>query len=134
MKASHRDRIVAGLEWARSEGKELTAPGPPEDPEVMRESYGETLDDATLAFVVDPDRFVPDSMNVYFQPVHYSEVGDTPVTYVRNRRDRPVPLSLQDEMIGRLPNPEVLTLDGGHIPAITQPSALASILAGLTAP
>jgi len=37
--------------------------------------------------------------------------------------------ALQDEMIGRLPDAEVVTLDGGHIPAITRPAAFAEILA-----
>ena len=52
MKASHRERMVAGIEWARSEGRRLVAPVP-EDPEALRESYGERLDDATLTFVAE---------------------------------------------------------------------------------
>ena len=78
----------------------------------MRDSYGETLDDETLQFIVDPVRAVKDSMNFYFQPVSWAAVRDVPVTYVKNRHDRPVPVALQDEMIGRLPNPvEVIELD-----------------------
>ena len=61
------------------------------------------LDDATLAFVVDPVRNVPDTINHYFQPVHWSAAASVPVTYAVNEQDRPIPAPLQDEMIGRLP-------------------------------
>jgi pimeloyl-ACP methyl ester carboxylesterase len=129
MKASHRDRTVAAIEAARRDGWTLTTPGPPEAAEAIRSSYGETLDDETLQFIVDPVRAVKDSMNFYFQPVSWAAVRDVPVTYVKNLRDRPVPVALQDEMIGRLPNPvEVIELDAGHIPAVTRPEEFAAIL------
>ncbi len=134
MKASHRERTVAAIEAARRDGWTLTTPGPPDDAEAMRDSYGETLDDETLQFIVAPVRAVKDSMNFYFQPVSWAAVGDIPVTYVKNLRDRPVPVALQDEMIGRLPNPvEVIELDSGHIPAVTQPEAFAAILERIAA-
>jgi pimeloyl-ACP methyl ester carboxylesterase len=129
MKASHRERTVAAIEAARRDGWTLTTPGPPDDAETMRDSYGETLDDETLEFIVDPVRAVKDSMNFYFQPVSWQSVRDVPVTYVKNRHDRPVPAALQDEMIGRLPNPvEIIELDTGHIPAVTRPEEFAAIL------
>ena len=53
-----------------------------------------------------------------------------PVTYVLNQRDRPIPPSLQAEMIGRLPNPpRVIRLDTGHLPAVTHPDALMKAMA-----
>jgi pimeloyl-ACP methyl ester carboxylesterase len=129
MKPSHRDRIVAAMEAARRDGWTLTTPGPPDDIEQVRESYGERLDDDTLRFITDPARAVKDSMNFYFQPVSWESVRDVPVTYVKNRRDWPVPTALQDEMIGRLPNPvEVIELDCGHIPAVTAPEMFAAVL------
>jgi pimeloyl-ACP methyl ester carboxylesterase len=129
MKPSHRERTSAGIEAARRDGWTLTTPGPPDDIETMRESYGEALDDDTLRFITDPSRAVKDSMNLYFQPVSWAPVRDVPVTYVKNRRDRPVPVALQDEMIGRLPNAvEVIELDCGHIPAVTRPDEFAAIL------
>lgn len=136
MKESHRTRIVGAVEAARRDGWVLTTPGPPEDPEQSRTSYGVTLDDDQLAFVNDPVRAVKDSMNFYFQPIHWSAVRDVPVTYVKNRRDRPVPLALQEEMIARLPNPNIVTvleLDTGHIPMITEPESFARILARVSA-
>jgi pimeloyl-ACP methyl ester carboxylesterase len=129
MKQSHRERTAAGIEAARRDGWTLTTPGPPDDIEQMRESYGERLDDETLRFITDPVRAVKDSMNFYFQPVSWETVRDVPVTYVKNRRDRPVPVALQDEMISRLPNRvEVIELDCGHIPAVTVPETFAAIL------
>jgi pimeloyl-ACP methyl ester carboxylesterase len=120
MKDSHRTRV-------ESAPSRLT-PGPPPDPEVMRDAYGETLDDDTLAFVVDPVRAVVDSMNVYFQPVHWAGLEHVPVIYVKNVRDRPVPPALQDVMCARIPWARKVELDAGHIPAITQPERLAAII------
>jgi pimeloyl-ACP methyl ester carboxylesterase len=129
MKPSHRERTVAGIEAARRDGWTLTTPGPPDDPETMRTSYGDTLDDDTLTFVVDPVRAVKDSMNFYFQPVSWAAAAGIPVTYVKNLRDRPVPAALQDEMIARLPGTvDVIELDAGHIPAVTHPEIFAKIL------
>jgi pimeloyl-ACP methyl ester carboxylesterase len=129
MKASHRERTAAAVDAARRDGWVLTTPGPPDDIETMRESYGEPLDDETLAFVTDPVRAVKDSMTFYFQPVSWASVRDIPVTYIKNLQDRPVPVALQDEMIARLPNRvDVVELDCGHIPAITRPEVFAKIL------
>ncbi|HEY8057599.1 MAG TPA: alpha/beta hydrolase [Acidimicrobiales bacterium] len=125
MKASHRERMVAGVEWARAEGQRLVAPVP-EAPEALRESYGERLDDDTLAFVFE--RLVEDSFNVYFDPVTWSTVA-VPITYVRASRDRAVPPALQDEMIARLPGtPTVLDWDCGHIPPVTRPAEFSALL------
>jgi pimeloyl-ACP methyl ester carboxylesterase len=126
MQPQHRAGVVAFFESARREGRVVTTPLP-DDPERLRRSYGETLDDETVRFMSDPARTVTDSFNLYYQPIHWSQVGDTPVTYVRNRRDRPIPVELQDEMIGRLTSPTVVDLDTGHIPAVTHPSEFAAI-------
>jgi len=128
MKPSHRRRIEDAVNWAREQGRVITTPGPPEDPEVMRDAYGEQLDDDTLAFVTDPVRAVPDSFNIYYQPVSWGPVSDVPVTYLKNARDRPVPPGLQDEMAARLADVELVTLDSGHIPAVTRPAELAAEL------
>jgi len=126
MKASHRERMVAGIEQAREAGQRLVAPVPKE-PEALREAYGERLDDDTLAFVFE--RLVEDSFNVYFDPVSWTGVT-VPITYVRAARDTAVPPALQDEMIARLPDePTVLEWDCGHIPPVTRADELADLLA-----
>ena len=130
MQPRHRDGLVGALEAAREQGVSLTTPGAPADPEAFRNAYGgDPLDDETLAYVVDPARVVPDTMNHYLQPVHWSEAGEVPVTYILNERDRPVPLPLQEEMVARLPHPPtVVRLDTGHIPAVTAPKEFAAIV------
>ena len=122
------------MEQARRDGTVITLPGPPDDPEPIRTAYGgDPLDDATLAFVVDPVRFVPDTVHHYFQPVYWSQAAHVPVTYLLNDRDRPIPAALQAEMIARLPRPaEVIHLDGGHMPAVTDPEGFARCLAALS--
>lgn len=129
MKPSHRERMVAGVAWARAEGERLVTPVP-EDPEALREAYGERLDDETLAFVFE--RLVEDSFNVYFDPVSWAEVA-VPITYVRAVRDTAVPPSLQDDMIARLPGaPTVLDRDCGHIPPVTRPDEFADLLGSVS--
>ncbi len=129
MQPRHRVGLERTLEQARRDGTVITLPGPPDDPEPFRTAYGgDPLDDDTLAFVVDPVRLVPDTVNHYFQPVHWSAVGRVPVTYVVNERDRPVPAAMQEEMVTRLTCPHVVRLDCGHIPPVTHPERFATLL------
>jgi pimeloyl-ACP methyl ester carboxylesterase len=126
MKPSHRERMEAGLAWAKESGERLVAPVPAE-PEALRESYGERLDDETLAFVWD--RLVEDTFNVYLSPVRWSTVSQ-PVTYLRAGNDRAVPPELQDQMIAHLPGePTVVRWDCGHIPPVTRPEEFAALVA-----
>lgn len=135
MKPRHRDGLVAAREQARRNGTAITLPGPPADPESFRNAYGgDPLDDEALAFMVHPERCVPDTVHHYFQPVHWSIAGDVPVTYVLNERDRPVSPEMQATMIARLPRkPEVVRLDCGHLPAVTHPEVFARVLREIVA-
>jgi pimeloyl-ACP methyl ester carboxylesterase len=130
MQTRHRDGVVLAVEQAGRDGIVLTTSGPPADPEAFRNAYGgDPLDDEALAFVVDPVRCVKDTLNHYFQPVHWSIAPDVPVTYILNERDRPVPTPLQEEMVARLPRPpEVIRVDTGHIPPVTAPEDFAALL------
>ncbi len=130
MQPRHREGLEAAVADAQRNGTVITTPGPPADPEAFRKTYGgDPLDDETLAFVLDPERVVVDTIHHYFQPVHWSRAGAVPVTYIVNERDRPVPAPLQDEMVARLPNtPSVIRLDGGHIPAVTAPKEFATLV------
>jgi pimeloyl-ACP methyl ester carboxylesterase len=130
MQERHREGVQLAIDMAEAEGAVFTTGGPPTDPEVFRKSYGgEPLDDDTLAFVVDPERCVDDTVNHYFQPVRWSAAPPVPVTYILNLQDRPVPASLQEEMAGRLPRPPtVVRIESGHIPAVTMPEAFAGLL------
>ena len=131
MQPRHAAGLSAAVEAAMAEGRTITLPGPPEDPGQFRTTYGgDPLNDADLAFVIDPVRCVPDTIHHYFQPVHWSLTRGVPVTYVLNERDRPIPPALQEEMIERLPDPpRVVRLDTGHLPAVTDPDKLAKAVA-----
>jgi len=128
MKPGHRARTEAAYAWADGERAPVPSSQPPEDSEMLREAYGGRLDDETLAFMADPVRSVPDSLNVYRQAVSWAGL-DVPVTYVRAARDRPVPPGLQDDMIANLPGPTtVVRWDCGHIPAVTRAPRFAELL------
>jgi len=131
LKPKQREGLVLAVEMAGRDGNAITLPGPPADPEAFRTAYGgDPLDDDDLAFVVDPVRCVPDTVHHYFQPIHWSTAADVPVTYVLNERDRPIPPATQEQMIGWLPQPpSVVRMNGGHLPAVTDPEALVAAIA-----
>ena len=131
MKPVHRDGLIASMEQSRRAGTVITLPGAPENPEPFRTTYGgDPLDDETLAYMVDPVRCVPDTVNHYFQPVRWSPIARVPVTYLLNTRDRPVRPEAQEQMVTHLPKPPtIIRLDTGHIPAVTDPSGFARLLA-----
>ena len=133
MKERHREGLVMAIAAAERDGRTITLPGPPDDPESFRTAYGgDPLDDDTLAYVVDPVRCVEDTVHHYFQPVSWAGVTGVPITYVLNERDRPVPPGTQDEMARRLPPPAVvIRIDSGHLLPVTAPGAFAEILADL---
>jgi pimeloyl-ACP methyl ester carboxylesterase len=130
LKPHQRDGLKAAVEQARQDGTAITLPGAPADPEVFRTTYGgDPLSDDDLAFVCDPVRCVPDGVNHYFQPVHWSRIADVPVTYLFNERDRPISPAQQEAMIGSLPRPpRLVRLPGGHLPAVTDPEGFAAAL------
>jgi pimeloyl-ACP methyl ester carboxylesterase len=131
MQERHADGVRLAVELAAGDTSQLVVLGQPADPERLRGSYGgPPLDDDTLAFVLDPDRLVPDTMNLYLQPVHWSQVPPSiPITYVVNELDRAMPLAKQEAMLALLPgSPDVVRLPVGHIPPITDPEAFASVL------
>lgn len=132
MKPHHREGLVWAVGDAADRGEVLRMLGVPDDIESLRSAYGgEPLSDEDLAFAADPVRCVPDGVLHYFQPIHWSLAEGVPVTYVLNERDRPVSTSMQEEMAARVSSPDqVVRFPGGHCPAITDPSFLASVATG----
>jgi pimeloyl-ACP methyl ester carboxylesterase len=130
MKPRHREGLELAMNIARDTGRPIDTGQPKTDPETYRTAYGgRPLTDDECAFVADPVRSVPDSVDVYFQPVYWSLV-DVPITYLVNEHDRPTPQELQLEMAGRLPTPPAIHhLDSGHVPAVTTPDDFASAIA-----
>jgi pimeloyl-ACP methyl ester carboxylesterase len=134
MRERHAEGVRLAFELAEGDPDKLVVLGTPSDTERFRGSYGgDPLDDDTLAWILDPERLVPDSMNLYFQPVHWSRVpDDIPVTYIVNTLDRAMPPEKQEEMAARLPgSPKVVHLESGHIPPVTDPAGFAELLCNL---
>lgn len=129
MQERHRDGLRMAVAAAEKDGGSIILPAP-SDPEALRRSYGgDPLDDATLAFVTDPERSVEDTVHHYFQPVRWSAVAGVPITYVLNERDRPIRPEMQEVMVQRLPPPvEVIRLDSGHLLPVTSPAVFAEIV------
>ena len=136
MKPHHREGLLWALSAAAEDGTVVTLPGAPDDPEPLRTAYGgDPLDDETLAFIADPLRTVADTVNHYFQPVSWIGLEHIPVTYVLNERDRPVTPAMQEQMCTHLPtSPEIVRMDSGHIPAVTQPEEIAAYVVGKMRP
>jgi pimeloyl-ACP methyl ester carboxylesterase len=134
MKERHRDGLILAISAAKEEGRTITLPGAPSDPESFRRAYGgDPLDDETLAFVVDPIRCVEDTVHHYFQPVTWSHVTGVPITYVLTEQDRPVAPERQEEMVLRLPSPvSVVRIASGHLLPVTAPAVLADIIGSVT--
>lgn len=129
MQERHRDGLRMAVAAAEKDGGSIILPAP-SDLEALRRSYGgDPLDDATLAFVTDPERSVEDTVHHYFQPVRWSAVAGVPITYVLNERDRPIRPEMQEVMVQRLPPPvEVIRLDSGHLLPVTSPAVFAEIV------
>jgi pimeloyl-ACP methyl ester carboxylesterase len=133
MQPRHAEGLAASVAALGPDDPAITLPGPPVEPERARRAYGgDLLTDDDVAFVIDPVRYVADTVHHYFQPVRWSRAAGVPVTYVVNERDKPIPPDLQAEMIGRLPSePAVVRLAAGHIPAVTHPRELAAVIAAV---
>ncbi len=132
MKPHHADGCRAMMEHARETGATITTlDGMREaDPERISTAYGgDPLPDHLVDYMIEPQRRVPDSYNVYFQPVTWQGVPETTLTWFKNLRDRSIPVELQETMLSRLPHPpRIVELDGGHIPSVTHPGSVAEIL------
>jgi pimeloyl-ACP methyl ester carboxylesterase len=134
MKEKHRRSMEQLRKYSAETGNVITTPPEPPEAEKLRDSYGgPPLTDAQLAFVRDPSRWVADTYNYYFAPADWDAAKRIERTYILNLRDRAVPLELQERMIARLPGTKTISLDAGHVPAVTMPGVLAGILDGIAA-
>ena len=109
MKQRHREGLQLAMQIARDTGQTIDTGQPKTDPSAYRDAYGgRPLTDDECAFVADPVRSVSDSVDVYFQPVHWSRVH-APVTYLVNDHDKPTP----PELAARDGGPPARRADGG---------------------
>lgn len=84
------------------------------------------LDDETAERVVRG--FTPAAPRLYFDTVDWA-AADTPRSYVRLTADRSgMSPDRQERMIANLGDPDVQTLDAGHLPMLSRPRELAVVL------
>jgi pimeloyl-ACP methyl ester carboxylesterase len=92
-----------------------------------REQLCNDMDAEQEAFTLA--RLVPDSLNLFHDPVDWAAATDVPCTYVRILRDRSLAPAMQDHMISILgPGTAVVELDAGHDVMISDPPRLAAVL------
>ena len=130
MRPKHREGLQWAVDEARRNGDPLFVLEVPEDRELFRTAYGgDPMSDDDVDFALDPARCVSDTVNHYFQPVHWSLAAGLPVRYVVNERDRPVDTAEQAVMAARIADlTDVPRLDHGHCPAIVAPLSLAVLI------
>ena len=92
---------------------------------------GNDMDDEQTEFLLT--RAVPDSLRFFREPVSWRGVARTlPRTYVRLLLDRALVIATQDHMIANLRTTgdvvEVVDLEAGHCPMISNPRGVAAIL------
>ncbi|WP_159887767.1 alpha/beta fold hydrolase [Paenibacillus puerhi] len=71
--------------------------------------------------------FIPEAVRVYTDRINVS-VPDVPKLYVKLTNDKQLSLSLQDKMISNFSPQSVQSLETGHLPMISNPEGLRSIL------
>jgi pimeloyl-ACP methyl ester carboxylesterase len=89
------------------------------------------MDEEQAQFVLT--RAVPDSLRFFHEPISWAGVArSVPRTYVRLLLDQALVVSTQDHMIGHLrqtgDDVEVVDLDAGHCPMISNPEGVAGVL------
>ncbi len=91
---------------------------------MIRDGLCNDLDAVDTAAVVG--RYAAEFPGLYQSPV--AGPAQVPSTYVRLTRDGSVSLPVQDRMIARLGTPEVKELDAGHLPMLSRPDEIASVV------
>ena len=92
---------------------------------------GNDMDDEQAEFLLT--RTVPDSLRFFHEPISWRGVPRSlPRTYVRLLRDQALVVATQDHMIANLRTTgdviEVVDLDAGHCPMISNPVGVAAVL------
>jgi pimeloyl-ACP methyl ester carboxylesterase len=99
-----------------------------------RAMSGNDMDDEQAEFLLT--RTVPDSLRFFHEPITWRGVSRAlPRTYVRLLLDQALVLSTQDHMIEHLRTTgdvvDVVDLDAGHCPMISNPAGVAAVLNAL---
>lgn len=71
--------------------------------------------------------FTPEAIRLYTDRINVS-IPDVPKMYVKLTKDKAISLSLQNKMISNLSPQSVRSLETGHLPMVSNPEGLRSIL------
>jgi len=74
--------------------------------------------------------FTPEARALYTTRIRY-ELPDTKRIYIKLTSDKSIPPSVQDKMAQNLHAHTIMTIDSGHLPMLSQPKQLASILTSI---
>ncbi|MEC0369350.1 alpha/beta fold hydrolase [Paenibacillus chibensis] len=73
-------------------------------------------------------RFTPESLRLYSEPVAARIPSELPSMYVKLQQDKEVSPTLQDRMIRNLRADHTALLDSGHLPMLSRPDELRTVL------
>lgn len=94
---------------------------------VAREMFCGDMTEEQARFVLD--RLVPEAWGPMLEPCRLAGLSrGVPTTYVKLLQDTVLPPALQDEMIARMGDVDVVVLEAGHDAMVSQPEGLAKVL------
>lgn len=92
----------------------------------IRNSLGTGLSEEQIQEVIR--RFSAESVRVYTDRTSMQPMPDVPCLYVRTTADNDFPLALQTAMAQRLPAADVVDVAAGHLPMLSHPTEVGTIL------
>ena len=96
-------------------------------PKLVKKQYCNDLDEATTEFV--SSRITPEAPRLYLDKVTWAGMpADMPRLYVKLGKDKTLSSDEQDAMMQRIAPTRMETLHSGHLPMLSQPRELATIL------
>jgi hypothetical protein len=96
-------------------------------PKLVKKQYCNDLDEATTEFV--RSRITPEAPRLYLDKVTWAGMpADMPRLYVKLGKDKTLSSDEQDAMMQRIAPTRMETLHSGHLPMLSQPRELATIL------
>ena len=74
------------------------------------------------------NEFIPEPIQLYTGKISVDVLPMAKYAYVRTLNDKQLPLALQTKMIKRLPDAKVIDIAGGHLPMVSHPDELATMI------
>lgn len=97
---------------------------PPES--AVRTGLASGVDAATTSNIVSS--FQPETKGLYRDKTTATKLPDIPYAYIRTTVDKELPLSVQNSIVKRLPNPIVHDIKSGHLPMLTHAAEVTDVI------